>query len=250
VRRPARRRRARPRQLELGARHHPRAQGRDAAADPRSGGRRLLAPRAERRLAAGRRVERRRRRAACTLPRPRPRRAQPAGGRARARRRAGLSTGLARFPFAAPEAEGFVLGRPADEVDHYAALLQGVAYVERLCFDYLDLLGAPTDGELSLTGGATRSRYWCQLRADVLGRPVRLPGSAEAALGMAILAAAAGRRVSDVASQMVRVREVIEPRPDRVERFRAPYARLIDELQRRGWLEPRVADHARRRATQ
>ncbi len=153
-----------------------------------------------------------------------------------------------RFPFVAPEAEGFVLGEPDDESEHYAALLQGVAYVERLCFDHLDRLGAPTDGQLSLTGGATRSRYWCQLRADVLGRAVRLPEQAEAALGMAVLAASEGRSCSEVAARMVGVREVIEPRPDRDGRFAEPYVRFVDELERRGWLDPGVAEHARARA--
>jgi sugar (pentulose or hexulose) kinase len=153
-----------------------------------------------------------------------------------------------RFPFVAPEAEGFVLGEPQDESDHYAALLQGVAYVERLCFDHLDRLGAPTDGRLSLTGGATRSRYWCQLRADVLGRAVWLPEHAEAALGMAVLAASQGGSPSEVAARMVRAREVIEPRPDRDGLFAEPYVGLVDELERRGWLDPGVAGHARARA--
>jgi D-ribulokinase len=155
-----------------------------------------------------------------------------------------------RFPFTAPHAEGFVLGTPADEADEYAALLQGVALVERLCFDYLDLLGAPTGGDLSLTGGGARSRYWCQLRADVLGRPVGLPEQAEAGLGMAVLAASAvtGRPAAEVAGAMVHVREVLEPRPDRTGRFAAPYLRLVDELARRGWLPAEVAGHAKARA--
>lgn len=153
-----------------------------------------------------------------------------------------------RFPFSVPEARHFLLGEPADEGDLYAALLQGVAFVERLCFDYLDLLGAPIDGELSLTGGGTRSRYWCQLRADILGRPVRIPENAEAALGMAILAAARNHRVAEVATTMSRTREVIEPRRDHMERFREPYVRLIDELEQRAWLPAPLAAHARRRA--
>ena len=157
-----------------------------------------------------------------------------------------------RFPFTAPDAEPFVLGRAVDEVDLYAALLQGVAFVERLVFDYLDLLGAAVDGDLTLTGGGARSAYWSQLRADVLGRPVRLPRHAEAGLGMAVLACAcAGRRtLADAAAAMVRVRRVIEPRADRAERFREPYARFVDELQVRGWLDAAVADHTRRRASQ
>jgi sugar (pentulose or hexulose) kinase len=153
-----------------------------------------------------------------------------------------------RFPFVAPEAEGFTLGQPADEIDQYAALLQGVAFIERLCFDYLDMLGAPVRGPVLLTGGGAKSRYWCQLRSDVLGRPVALPENAEAALGMAVLAAAAGRKVADVASAMVRIREVIDPRPDHAECLRDSYLRLVDELARRGWVTTAVAQHAHRRA--
>ena len=153
-----------------------------------------------------------------------------------------------RFPFTAPDAEGFILGEPTDEIDLYAAMLQGVAYIERLCFDSLDMLGAPTDGALMLTGGGARSQYWCQLRADVLGRAVRLPENAEAALGMAVLAASVGRKVSDVAAEMVRIHEVIDPRPDHVRRFDEPYVRLIEEFEHRGWLQPGLAEHVRRRA--
>jgi sugar (pentulose or hexulose) kinase len=153
-----------------------------------------------------------------------------------------------RFPFTAPDAEGFVFDEPIDEIDLFAAVLQGVAFIERLCFDYLDMLGAPVSGDLSLTGGAARNRYWCQLRADILGRPVRLPENAEPAVGMAILAASVGRRVSDVAKQMIRIREVLAPRPDHIARFHEPYLRLVEELARRGWVQSALVEHARRRA--
>ncbi len=149
-----------------------------------------------------------------------------------------------RFPFAAPDAEGFVLGTPSDEIDLFAALLQGVGFIERLCFDYLDLLGAPAEGDVRFTGGATRNSYWCQLRADILGRSVCLPENAEPALGMAVLAASGRRRVVDVAKEMVRIREVVDPRPDVVARMREPYLRLVRELSSRGWVQSALASHA------
>ena len=154
-----------------------------------------------------------------------------------------------RFPFDAPEAEGFLLGRPADDGERFAALLQGLAFVERLCFDYVDSLGAPTEGELSLTGGATRGRYFSQLRADVLGRPLRLLENADPAAGMAVLAASGDRSVADAAAEMVRVREVIEPRENRSGNFSERYVRLVGELEERGWLDSALADHARARAS-
>ncbi|WP_028937785.1 FGGY-family carbohydrate kinase [Pseudonocardia spinosispora] len=147
-----------------------------------------------------------------------------------------------RFPFVAPDAEAFVLGTPRDDHELYAAMLQGISYVERLCFDYLASLGAPVDGDLLLTGGGTRSRYWCQLRADVLGRPVKLPTSAEPALGMALLAATPGRVPAEVAAEMVRIGDVIDPRTDVAGRFTEPYLRLVDELAGRGWLPGQVAE--------
>ena len=136
-----------------------------------------------------------------------------------------------RFPFVAPAAEGFVLGDPSSDLRLYTALLQGVSFVERLCFECdLHMLGAPVGGSISLTGGAARSHYCCQLCADVLERPVHLPENAEPAFGMAILAAARGRSVHETAKQMVRIREVIDPRADRVAHLRRLYLRLVEEL--------------------
>jgi D-ribulokinase len=152
-----------------------------------------------------------------------------------------------RFPFVAPDAEAFLLGEPRDDAEWYAALLQGVGYVERLCFDYLASLGAPVDGDLLLTGGGARSRYWCQLRADILGRPVTLPANAEPALGMALLAATPGRPPAEVAAEMVRIAAVIEPRAELAGRFDEPYLRLVGELERRGWLPAEVADQVSKR---
>lgn len=152
-----------------------------------------------------------------------------------------------RFPFTAPTAHGFVLDDSGDEADRYASVLQGVAFIERLCFDYLDLLNAPTHGDIVLTGGATKNAYWNQLRADVLGRPVTLPVTSEPALGMAVLAASPGRQIAQVAGEMVRVRERIDPRPAAAGRFDAPYLRLVSELENRGWLHGAAADHARKR---
>ncbi|MGY2744222.1 FGGY-family carbohydrate kinase [Arthrobacter sp. UYCu723] len=152
-----------------------------------------------------------------------------------------------RFPFLAPGAEGFILGTPATDGERYAAVLQGIAYIERLCFDYLDLLGAPRHGELILTGGATKSEYWCQLRADILGRPVTLPQNAEPALGMAVLAASPGRQTADVAAEMVRMRRTIDPRDGSTGTYDASYLNLVGELEQRGWLPEAVAAHARER---
>ncbi|ANW20203.1 FGGY-family carbohydrate kinase [Streptomyces clavuligerus] len=154
-----------------------------------------------------------------------------------------------RFPFAAPGASGFLLGTPASDADHWAALLQGVAFVERLCYDRLDLIGAPVDGPVTVTGGAARSGYWNRLRAEVLGRPVRVPEVSESALGMAVLAAlgaGAAPTLAAAAGRMTRLRETV--RPEHRGRFTEPYLALVDALERRAWLPSDLAAHARTRA--
>ncbi|GAA3107720.1 hypothetical protein GCM10020001_027150 [Nonomuraea salmonea] len=95
------------------------------------------------------------------------------------------------------------------------------------------------DGEIILTGGATRSAYWTRLRADVLERPVTLRENAEPALGMAVLAG------GDPAA-MIRTSAVVEPSDAGV---RGPYLRFVAELEQRGWLDGRAAAHARERTT-
>ncbi|MFJ5266125.1 FGGY-family carbohydrate kinase [Streptomyces sp. NPDC088387] len=153
-----------------------------------------------------------------------------------------------RFPFLAPDATALVLGEPAGAADLWAALLQGVAFTERLCLDYLHHLGAPLDGPLTFTGGGARSPYWNQLRADILGRPARVPEQPQPALGMAALAAygtAADDSLATTAERMVHIRTVLEP--SGTTRYAEPYTRLVDELETRGWLPAPVAAHARGR---
>ncbi|MFF4607123.1 FGGY-family carbohydrate kinase [Streptomyces sp. NPDC001339] len=162
-----------------------------------------------------------------------------------------VAGGGERFPFRSPDAEPFLLGQVPTPAAEFHACLLGVACLERLCFDYLDHLGAPVDGPLTLTGGGARNAYWCQLRADVLGRPVRLPAQAEGAIGMAVLAAtSSGTGLAEAAAAMVRTERELTPRPDRTARWTPVHLRFIDELTRRGWLGRAVADHARRRAAQ
>lgn len=149
-----------------------------------------------------------------------------------------------RFPFVRPDATRFELGATSSRAERYAAVVQGVAYVERLCFERLAALGAPIDGDIRITGGGTRSDYWNQLRADVLGRPLVIPRTPEPAFGMAVLASAAGHgrdaagvTVTRRAAVMVGRRAVIEPRADAHERLTGGYDRLVAELTRRGYLD-------------
>ncbi len=140
-----------------------------------------------------------------------------------------------RYPFAAPQAQGYSLGQAQDTAEEYRAVLQGLAFIERLAFDALRQLGAPIDGALSISGGATRSEALNQVRADVLERDLHLPSVTEGAFGMAMLAASSNSSLSEVAQRMVRIDRVIEPRRA-FSHYAGQYRTLIHSLHERCWL--------------
>lgn len=156
-----------------------------------------------------------------------------------------------RFPFVAPDAVDVATRAASGPAETFAALMQGTAYAERLCLDYLRSLGAPTHGRLVLSGGASRNEVWSQLRADVLGRPVDLLTTAEPAMGMAVLARAAvgagGRTLGgssslvDAAREMVHVERTLEPRAAITAAHEEGYLSLVQLLADRGWLPAAVA---------
>ena len=149
-----------------------------------------------------------------------------------------------RFPFQAAAAEGFSLGQPRDAVEQYRAILQGVSFIERLSFDYLERLGAPLGGCFTISGGAVRSPLWNSLRASILERPLTIPAVTESALGMAVLAAAGASSLAEAASRMVGPGTVIEPRESFAAVYGEAYRALLHALEQRGWLPAAVAAYA------
>lgn len=147
-----------------------------------------------------------------------------------------------RFPFVAPAARGFGLPGLDTDTERFAALCQGIAYIERLAYDVLAVLGADITGPVSLTGGPTRNAWWNQLRADVLGRPVLLPASGQAAVGMAVLAAAAPGQLAETAEGMVALSGSLQPDADRGAQLVSGYRRLVESLAEREWLPAPTAD--------
>ena len=73
----------------------------------------------------------------------------------------------------------------------FRAVLEGLAYELRLCFDQVEL-GLPDPIRLVVAmGGGSQSALWCQILADVLRRPIVISGQQESTcLGAGMLAAA------------------------------------------------------------
>lgn len=142
-----------------------------------------------------------------------------------------------RFPFVHPEAEGFVVGGPKTEGEWFAGHLEGVAFVERWCYEVVEELGAAVQDHIYSVGGGSRNRLWLQIRANVLNRTLMRPEIAEAAFGGCIVAARAlcYPSLGDAAHAMVRIQEEVPPDSERVEQYEALYWRFREECAKRGY---------------
>ncbi len=148
-----------------------------------------------------------------------------------------------RFPFLAPDAAGFCLGlgdKPAcdESATSYAAHLEGLAYVERLCYEVVAELGAAVGEAVFVAGGGTHSASGLQIRADVLGRRLIVPEVPSGAMGAAILAArgAGYATVTAAARGMVRRARVVAPRPAMRGAYDERYGRFLAACRERGYL--------------
>ena len=149
-----------------------------------------------------------------------------------------------RFPFVAGAARGFSTGRPEDDADRHRAVLEGVAFVERLALERVQALGAEVSGPLHAAGGGSRSTLWNRVRATVLDRPLRVVERAETAFGAALLAAAGTLHhdLTTAAREMTGAGQLVEPVPAERAALDDSYGRFRTELAARGWLpEPPAA---------
>ena len=114
--------------------------------------------------------------------------------------------------------------------DVIKALLEGVALEMRLNLDILEQARCGIH-ELRAIGGGARSAVWTQIKADVIGKPIKTCDVAEAGcLGAAMLACAAhtGESLHELAGKWVKIVSTVQPDPSRAE----AYARRF-ELYRR-----------------
>ena len=110
--------------------------------------------------------------------------------------------------------------------DMTQAVLEGVAFAIRDCFEVGKSLGIRVEST-RMCGGGAKSELWCKIMANVLGIPVELLESEEGpAMGAAMLAmVAAGEYncVEDASNALVKVRKTIRPDEKIIERYEDKY---------------------------
>jgi ribulose kinase len=137
-----------------------------------------------------------------------------------------------RTPYRDPTMKGVVYGltpfhRP-EEI--FRALLEAVALGGRLILETFLKFGIPIS-KIRMSGGATKSRVWPQIFADVLEFPIEVLLSSEAsALGSAICAATGSGTydsLEEAAKEMAGDKSVLHPNPN----FKETYTLLYSQYQ-------------------
>ncbi len=143
-----------------------------------------------------------------------------------------------RFPFNAPEAQGF-FDQPADDLDRYLSLLQGVGLLERWCFERFKNLGIDVRSPIYTTGSGSRSDIWNQIRANLLQRHLARPVSTDPAMGVALLAASRVFHEGDLVKTgkaMTKVEKSYSPDPKWEEWADEQLAEIKRRCHERGWI--------------
>ncbi len=146
-----------------------------------------------------------------------------------------------RTPLWSSTARGvfFGLSYKTTRADMIRALMEGCAFAVRDNLAIAEAKGAVVTEYLG-SGGATQSSVWCQIKADIYGKPLivaRRPDGGEGGhnLGLYALTAYAIGQVDDVGACVERLlpnRQVFEPSPERHAQYEALFG-LYRDLSRK-----------------
>ena len=149
-----------------------------------------------------------------------------------------------RSPIWNPQAKGVYYGLDFSKTKgHFVrAALEGVGYSLKHNLDTAEQAGAVVE-ELLAVGGAANSGLWTQMKADITGKPVKVPTSdAATTLGAALLAGVGVgfyRDFEEAVGSTVKITREYQPNSETQPVYRQGYQRYL-ELYRR--LEPMMKE--------
>ncbi len=143
--------------------------------------------------------------------------------------------GLLFFPYlmgerllGSPSARGSFFGlRPHHRRSHCArAVMEGVCFDLKMSLDEIERFYPGHIDSMSVIGGGARSRFWCQLKADIYRKKVvTLTESEGGIIGAALLAdsAVSGENIRNLGEKWLKVKDTYIPDESRFEIYERQY---------------------------
>lgn len=112
------------------------------------------------------------------------------------------------------------------------AIMEGLAIALKRMLECEKELGATMD-EIRSLGGGSKSKAWCQIKADILGIPVKVikNSGSTPCMGCAILAGVANGiwpSVEEATERFVEIEETYEPNPENAEIYAETYRKYVE----------------------
>lgn len=129
------------------------------------------------------------------------------------------------YPTWDTDATGMFLGlrSTTTKADIVRAVMEGITFESRHILESVLAAGVELKDVITITGGASKSREWCQIIADIMGRKIRTLDVPDAAVigaaGLAAIAVGFYKNLEEVVENMVHFGDVIEPIPENVELY-------------------------------
>lgn len=112
------------------------------------------------------------------------------------------------------------------------AIMEGLAIALKRMLECEKALGATMD-EIRSLGGGSKSKAWCQIKADILGIPVKVikNSGSTPCMGCAILAGVANgmwTSVEDATEKFVEIEETYYPNPENAKIYEETYDKYVE----------------------
>lgn len=112
------------------------------------------------------------------------------------------------------------------------AIMEGLAIALKRMLECEQALGA-TMTEIRSLGGGSKSKAWCQIKADILGMPVKVIDNSESTpcMGAAILAGVANGiwpSIDEAADRFVTIKETYLPDPENAKVYAGTYEKYVE----------------------
>ena len=132
------------------------------------------------------------------------------------------------------KAEGVYYGINAGHTrGHFIrAIMEGLAIALKRMLECEEKLGA-TMTEIRSLGGGSKSKAWCQIKADILGMPVKVINNSESTpcMGCAILAGVANgmwNSIDEATEKFITIKETYYPNPENKETYEKVYKKYVE----------------------
>lgn len=143
-----------------------------------------------------------------------------------------------RFPFIAPQAEGFEPEGLSFE-EKFAANMEGVAYLEKYAYELISRLSGETINAVYTAGGGSNSDVWLKIRSNVLDLPVYKMKFTSGAVGAAILAASKTHFTSiiEAGKALLQIEKEVYPDDKLSQIYRSNYERFLMVMKEKKFIE-------------